>query len=163
MDQLKELINIGKHPFGSYLVTLARTWQTGQEPTLFNAASYIDVARLAYDDLNATEHDEILVWTVEDYHTGKEPVAFNAVKVHINRPIRPHGGLTRPAGVLDDLMGQGKRVSNLHILLAWEAGEMTEEQAARLLGVDRLAARQMKLDAIETGKKLAQSAWICQE
>lgn len=45
---------------------------------------------------------------------------------------------------------------NAAIMLAWEAGEITEGQAAKALGVDRVSAREMKLKAVALGRALAQ-------
>lgn len=39
----------------------------------------------------------------------------------------------------------------LEICLAWEAGELSEGRAAKLLGLDRVSARQVKGDAIARG------------
>lgn len=44
---------------------------------------------------------------------------------------------------------------NAAIALAWEAAELTEGQAMRALGVDRVAARELKLRVIAFGRSLA--------
>lgn len=41
------------------------------------------------------------------------------------------------------------------ILLAWEAGELSEGQAAKLLGLDRVSARARRQDMIKQGADLA--------
>lgn len=46
-------------------------------------------------------------------------------------------------------------MENARILLAWEAAELTEGQAAEALGVDRLGARKMREEAIGSGIALA--------
>lgn len=40
-------------------------------------------------------------------------------------------------------------IERLTILLGWEAGELSEGQAARLLGLDRLALRRKRQDVLE--------------
>lgn len=43
---------------------------------------------------------------------------------------------------------------NAAIVVAWEAGEVTEGQAARALGLDRVSARELKLKTIALGRAL---------
>lgn len=43
------------------------------------------------------------------------------------------------------------RADRLEVCLAWEAGEISEGTAAKLLGMDRVTARGFKLDAIARG------------
>jgi hypothetical protein len=45
-------------------------------------------------------------------------------------------------------------VENLRILLAWEAGELSEGQVARYLNIDRVDLRDMKIGAIARGLEL---------
>jgi hypothetical protein len=45
-------------------------------------------------------------------------------------------------------------IENLQIILAWEAGELSEGQAAKALEVDRVTARDMRLRAIQAGARL---------
>lgn len=46
-------------------------------------------------------------------------------------------------------------VENLQVLLAWEARALSEGQAARAIGVDRVTLRGMKLDAVKAGEGFA--------
>ena len=45
------------------------------------------------------------------------------------------------------------------ILLAWEAGELSEGQAAKALGVDRVTARDRRLSAVERGHNIGHALW----
>lgn len=45
-------------------------------------------------------------------------------------------------------------IEDLKILLAWEAGELSEGQAMKALGVDRVSARVKKQEAIKEGAAL---------
>lgn len=45
-------------------------------------------------------------------------------------------------------------IENLQVLLAWEAGRLSEGQAARALDVDRVTLRGMKIDAVSAGEAL---------
>ena len=45
------------------------------------------------------------------------------------------------------------------ILLAWEAGELSEGQASKALWVDRVTARDRKIAAIERGRVLGKTLW----
>lgn len=47
----------------------------------------------------------------------------------------------------------------LSVLLAWEAGELTEGQASKALGTDRVSARHAKIQMIERGVLLA-CEWV---
>jgi hypothetical protein len=47
------------------------------------------------------------------------------------------------------------QIENLQILLAWEAAELTEGQAARALNVCRIEAREMREKAIRAGEEIA--------
>lgn len=46
-------------------------------------------------------------------------------------------------------------IENLQIMLAWEAGELSEGQAAKALGVERVALRDLRRIAVNTGAALA--------
>ena len=46
-------------------------------------------------------------------------------------------------------------IENLKIILAWEAGELSEGQAARAIQVDRVTLRDMRIEAINSGEGLA--------
>lgn len=46
-----------------------------------------------------------------------------------------------------------KGIHTLRILLAWEAGELSEGQAVAALGVNRVEARTLKADAVAAGVK----------
>ncbi len=43
----------------------------------------------------------------------------------------------------------------LLILLAWQAGEITEGRASTMLGVDRVAARELLQASVEHGRRMA--------
>jgi len=47
-------------------------------------------------------------------------------------------------------------LENVQILLAWESGELSEGQVARLLGVDRVSLRMMREGAIAAGMKIGE-------
>lgn len=47
-------------------------------------------------------------------------------------------------------------LENLQILLAWEAGDLSEGQVANMLDVDRVALRMMREGAIAAGMTLAE-------
>lgn len=42
-------------------------------------------------------------------------------------------------------------IEDLKILLAWEAGELSEGQASKILGIDRIAARIKRDEAVADG------------
>ena len=48
-------------------------------------------------------------------------------------------------------------IENLSIILAYEAGEITECHAARALGVGIVEARRMRIDALALGTGLARA------
>lgn len=52
-------------------------------------------------------------------------------------------------------------IENLKILLAWEAGELSEGQAMKAIGVDRVTARGMKCDAIREGGEMIAALGLC--
>lgn len=43
-----------------------------------------------------------------------------------------------------------------NLLLAWEAGEVSEGRVVEVTGFDRVTCRDLKLSAIEAGRKLAE-------
>ncbi len=45
------------------------------------------------------------------------------------------------------------------IMLAWEAGELSEGQVARALALDRVSARVMKLEATRKGAEIGTRLW----
>jgi len=45
------------------------------------------------------------------------------------------------------------------IILAWQAGELSEGQAARALGLDRVTARDRRIAAIERGQEIGHALW----
>jgi len=47
-------------------------------------------------------------------------------------------------------------LENLQLLLAWEAGDLSEGQVANMLDVDRVALRMMRDGAIAAGMTLAE-------
>lgn len=47
-------------------------------------------------------------------------------------------------------------LENLQLLLCWESTDLSEGQLSKLLDVDRITLRQMRLDAIDAGMKLAE-------
>ena len=47
-------------------------------------------------------------------------------------------------------------LENLRLLLCWEAEQLSEGQLSKLLDVDRITLRKMRLDAIDAGMKLAE-------
>jgi hypothetical protein len=47
-------------------------------------------------------------------------------------------------------------LENLQLLLAWEAGDLSEGQVANMLDVDRVALRMMREGAIAAGMTLAE-------
>lgn len=48
-----------------------------------------------------------------------------------------------------------EELSTVFLLLCWEAEQISEGQISALLDLDRVTVRQMRLDAIEAGMKLA--------
>jgi len=48
---------------------------------------------------------------------------------------------------------------NTLVLLAWEAGELSEGQVSKLLGVHRIEARGMRIAAIERGREIGRTMW----
>lgn len=51
------------------------------------------------------------------------------------------------------------RLENVLILLAWEAGELSEGQVVAALGADRLQQRSDRIDAIKLGAELGRALW----
>lgn len=51
----------------------------------------------------------------------------------------------------EDLPFEQLTIEDLQVLLAWEAGELSEGQAAKTLGLDRVAARDLRLGQIQAG------------
>ncbi len=47
-------------------------------------------------------------------------------------------------------------LENVQILLAWEAGEMSEGQVANMLNVDRVSLRMMREGAVAEGMEIAE-------
>lgn len=47
-------------------------------------------------------------------------------------------------------------LENLRLLLCWESEDLSEGQMSALLDIDRVTLRQMRLDAINAGMKLAE-------
>lgn len=45
------------------------------------------------------------------------------------------------------------------VCLAWEAGELSEGQVARALGVDRVTARELRTLSIENGRAIGHVLW----
>ncbi len=45
-----------------------------------------------------------------------------------------------------------KKLQTLFVLLAWESGDLSEGQAAKALGIDRLELRERRINAIHTGR-----------
>ena len=43
-------------------------------------------------------------------------------------------------------------IENLQIIIAWQAGELSEGMAAKIMGVDRLTLRTMRDKAISAGR-----------
>jgi hypothetical protein len=48
-------------------------------------------------------------------------------------------------------------LENAQLLLAWETGNLSEGQFAKVLGIDRLAARVMRDEAVAEGMQLAEA------
>lgn len=47
-------------------------------------------------------------------------------------------------------------LENVQLLLAWEAGELSEGQVSNMLGVDRVSLRMMREGAVAAGMTLAE-------
>ena len=47
-------------------------------------------------------------------------------------------------------------LENVRLLLAWEAGNLSEGQVSRLLGIDRVSLRMMRERAVAAGMELAE-------
>jgi hypothetical protein len=104
MSEEKAPSNAGQTWPGSYLVSLASARAEGQRPVLVNAASDIDAARIAYDELGARDSDEILVWTVDSYHAEEEPASFAAGNLAFKLTLSPTGEVApaQAAGHVDE-------------------------------------------------------------
>lgn len=48
-------------------------------------------------------------------------------------------------------------LENALLLLAWEAADLSEGQLSKLLGMDRIALRQMRLDMLVRAMQVAES------
>lgn len=48
-------------------------------------------------------------------------------------------------------------LENLQLLLCWESEQLSEGQMSRMLDIDRVSLRMMRLDAINSGMKLAEA------
>jgi hypothetical protein len=76
----------------AFVAILARDWSKGDAPIQVKAADMYDAGRIAADELNAGLEDLILVWPVDDYLAGKEPLTtIHAGNVRFNRVLRPAG------------------------------------------------------------------------
>lgn len=47
-------------------------------------------------------------------------------------------------------------LENVRLLLAWEAGDLSEGQVSRVLGIDRVSLRMMREGAVAAGMALAE-------
>lgn len=54
-------------------------------------------------------------------------------------------------------------LSTVFLLLLWEAEQLSEGQLSKMLDIDRVTLRQMRIDAIEAGMKLAETLQAAQE
>lgn len=89
------------------------------------------------------------------YSSGAADTAEAAIEEHnaLVRAVESHPAL---AAARQELIAERNalkvRLKTLEVCLAWEAGDISEGIAARSLGLDRVSARGIRLDAINAGK-----------
>lgn len=85
-----------------------------------------------------------------DQYTEFEPTTAELTEVIHRRKARRFQQKSR-----GDVKSAADLFENAAILIAWEAGEVSEEQASKAMDVDRVTAREARLQMIAFGRVLA--------